>query len=306
MAQAEYGEIAGRWIAWARAFATWRVLRRTAFAVADEQINLVAAGCAYFATVALFPAISTLIAVYGLLFDPRTVEPQLQMLKGLVAPSAYHLIADSVRLLVTKPHGTLTFGLAVSTIITLWSAGAATRSILGALNLAYNIRETRGFLRFQATAMALTVGVIVAAALVLAALVLAPAVMSFIGAPLHARHNVRFFSQIGLFLFVLASFVVLYRYGPSHPPARALFVLPGAVAATLLWLGASTLFSYYVAHLASFDATYGPLGALVGILLGFYVSAFVLLAGAAFNAAIEDEMVDFPKRSTSPGQAAAL
>lgn len=266
-----------------------RVLRRTALAVVDERVSLVAAGCAYYATLALFPAISMLIAIYGMAFDPKTVEPQLQVLKNLLAPSAFHLIADSVRVLVSKPRGTLTFGLLVSTGITVWSASAATRSILGALNLAYGIRESRGFWHFHATALALTLGVIGSAALVLALLVLVPAGISFLGFAYHTRHSVKLISQAALFIFVLAGFQVLYRYGPSRRPAARRLVLPGAFAATLLWAGASWLFTYYIGHLASLDATYGPMAALVGILLGFYVSAFVLLAGAAMNAAIEDE-----------------
>lgn len=275
-----------------------RVLRRTALAIIDEHVSLVAAGCAYYATLALFPAISMLIAMYGMAFDPKTVEPQLLMLKNLLAPSAYHLIADSVQILVRKPRATLTIGLLVSTGITLWSASAATRSIMGALNLAYGIRESRGFVRYHVTAMGLTLGVIGGAASMLAVLVLLPAGLAFFGFGYHTRHSVKLLSQAALFLFVLVGFLVLYHFGPSRRPRRRLLAAPGALAATLLWAAGSWLFTYYVGHLAALDATYGPAAALVGILLGFYVSAFVLIAGAALNAAIEDEIT--PARPAPP------
>ena len=137
----------------------WKsVFKRTAREVATDRISLVAAGCAFYATLALFPAISMLVSIYGLVFDPATVGPQLAVLRDLLPPSAYQLIADRVQVLVSKPPGTLTFSLALSIMIALWSSSTGTKSILGALNLAYEERESRSFIRFQLTALGMTLG----------------------------------------------------------------------------------------------------------------------------------------------------
>jgi membrane protein len=264
-----------------------RVLRRTAREVATDRISLVAAGCAFYATLALFPAISMLVSIYGLVFDPATVGPQLAVLRDLLPPSAYQLIADRVQVLVSKPPGTLTFSLALSIVIALWSASTGTKSILGALNLAYEERESRSFLRFQFTALGMTLGGILAAVVGLAALLLLPAAVALLHISAYAALVARAASFSLLVMFVLLALSLLYRFGPSRRSAGWHWVTPGSLFATLLWLLASALFSFYVEHLASYDATYGPLGAVVGVMMWFYVSALVVMVGAELNAELE-------------------
>lgn len=264
-----------------------RVIQRTAREVITDRISLCAAGCAFYATLALFPAISMLVSIYGLAFDPQTVGPQLAVLRDLLPPSAFQLIADRVQMLVSKPPGTLTFSLLLSILIALWSSATGTKSILGALNLAYEERETRSFLKFQLTALGMTLGGILAAVIGLASLVLLPVLIAFFGISVYAAVIARVGSLLALVVFVLAALSLLYRYGPSRRSAGWHWITPGSAVATLLWLAASALFSYYVGHLASYDSTYGPLGAVVGVMMWFYVSALVVLVGAELNAELE-------------------
>ena len=268
-----------------------RVIIRTAREVITDRISLSAAGCAFYATLALFPAISMLVSIYGLVFDPATVGPQLTQLRGILPPSAYQLIADRVQLLVSKPAGTLTASLAISIMIALWSASTGTKSILGALNLAYEERETRGFLQFQLTAIGMTLGAILAAVVGLASLVLLPVLEQFFYITAYAALITRIGSLAAMLLFVLLALSLLYRFGPSRRSAAWRWVTPGSMVATLLWLAASALFSFYVQHLASYDATYGPLGAVVGVMMWFYVSARAVLVGAELNAELELQTV---------------
>ena len=162
-------------------WAGWKkVLMRTFSEMISDQIGLAAAGCAFYATLALFPAISTLVSLYGLAFDPATVEPQLRVLRDLLPRPAFVLISERVHTLVTQPRGTLTISLIISTLITLWSSSAGTKSILAALNMAYEEKETRSFIRFQATALTMTLCAILGAAMTVALLVFLPAVLDFI------------------------------------------------------------------------------------------------------------------------------
>ena len=276
-------------------WAGWKkVLKRTFSEMISDRIGLAAAGCAFYATLALFPAISTMVSVYGLAFDPNTVEPQLRVLRNLLPRPAFQLISERVHTLVAQPRGTLTISLIIGTLITLWSASAGTKSMIAALNIAYEEAETRSFVRFQATALSMTLCAILGAALAVALLVFLPAVLEFI--PTHfgfeaveagTQTLLRLGSPLVMLLFVGTAFSLLYRFGPSRRVAGWHWITPGSTVATLLWLLASIGFSYYVGHVASYDATYGPLGAVVGIMMWFFVTAYVVLLGAELNAELE-------------------
>ena len=266
----------------------WKsVLRRTAREIISDRISLVAAGCAFYGTLALFPAISMLLSIYGLVFDLVTVEPHLVVLQDLLPPSAYHLIEERVHELVSRPPSTLTLSLLVSTGITLWSAATGTKSILSALNLAYEEQERRSLVRFQVTAFAMTLIALLGAALGLALVVGLPGVLAFVGVTQGVATLVRVGSLGLLMAFVVASLSLLYRFGPSREAARWQWVTPGSLVATVLWLVVSVLFSFYVGHLSSYDAMYGSLGAVVGVMMWFYFTVYVVLLGAELNAELE-------------------
>ncbi len=273
----------------------WKqVLKRTFSEMISDRIGLAAAGCAFYGTLALFPAISMLVSIYGLAFDPQTVEPQMKVLKHLLPGPAYTLIDDRIHMLVSKDHGTLTISLIISVLVTMWSSSAGTKSMLAALNIAYDERESRSFFRFQGTALGMTLGGIIGAVLTLALLVFLPALLDFVPQHFHfeiVEHQTQLLIRIGspvlLVLFIVSAFSLLYRFGPSRQEARWHWVTPGAVVSTVLWLIASAGFSYYVGHVASYDATYGPLGAVIGIMMWFFVTAYVVLLGAELNAELE-------------------
>ncbi len=273
----------------------WKqVIQRTFSEMISDRIGLAAAGCAFYGTLALFPAISMLVSIYGLAFDPQTVEPQMKILQHLLPGPAYVLINDRINMLVSKSHGTLTVSLIISVLVTMWSSSAGTKSMLAALNIAYDERESRSFLRFQGTALGMTLGGIVGAVLTLALLVFLPAALDFVPEHFHitiieqqTQLLIRLGSPLLMVLFVVVAFSLLYKFGPSRQEARWHWVAPGAVVSTVLWLIASAGFSYYVGHVASYDATYGPLGAVIGIMMWFFVTAYVVLLGAELNAELE-------------------
>ena len=264
-----------------------RVLRRTWREIISDRVSLVAAGCAFYGTLALFPAISMLISLYGLVFDPATVEPQLATLQDLLPPSAYQLISERVHMLVAKPPGTLTTGLLISTGVALWSSATGTKSIISALNLAYEERERRSFLRFQLIAFAMTLMALTGAVLGLGFMVGLPPALGMLGFEGNTAALVRAASLLGLVAFVMGSLSLLYRFGPCREAAQWRWITPGSLLATVLWVLASALFSFYVGHLASYDITYGPLGAVAGVMMWFFVTVYVVLLGAELNAELE-------------------
>ena len=273
------------WLGWKA------VLRRTFVEMLTDRASLVAAGCAFYATLALFPAISMMISIYGLLFDPLTVEPQLAVLRDLLPPSAWQLISERVHMLVTQPPVTLGLSLLFSTTITLWSSATGIKSILAALNVAYEEREQRGFLRFQLIAFTITLCAIIGAVVGLALLVGMPYALAFLGVSAHQKFWIRSASFTLLVLSILLGLSLLYRYGPSRSMPKWHWVTPGSLVATLLWIAVSALFSFYVAQFATYDATYGPLGTVVGVMMWFYVTAYAVLLGAELNAELELQTV---------------
>lgn len=256
--------------------------------------TLIAAGCAFYTTLSLFPAISSLISIYGLAFDVQTVTPQLEILRNLLPPGAYGLIYDRIQTLVAEPHSSLTVTLVLSLSVTLWSASAATKSILSALNIAYNTKENRNFFVFQLTALAMTLSAVLGAALTLALMVALPLLLN-LPAWLHIPTppgSIEFLARssgpVVMFLFQILALSALYRFGPDRKaPGQWRWVMPGALFATCTWVIVAFGFSYYVAHIASYNATYGPLGAVIAIMMWFFVSAWVVLMGAELNAEME-------------------
>ena len=271
-----------------RGWQEWRgILTATVEALISDRCSMAAAGCAFYATLALVPAISTLVSLYGLAFSPANVEPQLRYLRGLLPAPAFVLISSRVHDLVTQPPGQLGVHLVVALLVTFWSSGTGTKSMLSALNVAYNVEEQRSFLRFQAVSLGMTLAAILSAVLGIAVLVFVPVVINFIGLEAHAAALIHAAGVAMLLAFVATSIAVLYRVGPSRVRKQVQRIAPGTTVATLLWLVASVALTFYVANLSNFGSTYGPLATVVGIMLWFWVTVYAVLVGAELNAQLE-------------------
>ncbi len=264
-----------------------RALKRSLARMHSHRSTLVAAGCAFYATLALFPALTLLLSLYGLAFSLSSVEPQLGLLRDFVPAEAHTLITREVHALVTRRHGTLGLGAAIGALVTLWSAGAGTRSMLAALTLAYESEEPPSALRLHLTGLGMTLGLLTAGAVALALLVALPALLAHLGVPHRARGLLHGASLCILAASVAASLAGLYGFGPPPRRGEVRVVWPGTVLATGLWLTASTAFSLYVVRIVGLGATFGPLAAAAGLMLWVYVTAYVTLLGAEFNAAME-------------------
>jgi membrane protein len=261
---------------------------RTLRASTSDRVSLAAAGCAFYATLALFPAISMLISVCGLVVDPVTAEQQLNTLSGLLPPPAFGLIEDRVHQLVSQTNGSLSISLLVSFLLTFWSSATGSKSVLSAINVAYDVTEQRPFLQFQAVGLAMTLVAVLCATLAIGVLLLLPPAIQFLGLASHGGGLIHAAGLTMLICFFFVAISLLYRFGPSRPTPHRPRITPGAGLATVLWLVASELLSQYVSRIGSFGATYGSLGAAVGVMLWFYISAYAVLLGAELNARLEE------------------
>jgi membrane protein len=267
----------------------WRILSGTALAMITDRGSMAAAGCAYYATLALFPAITILVSIYGLVFDKEAVEQQLLLLHPILPSPAFALVADRVHDVVAQPVGQLGLRLVVGSAVTFYSAVTGTKSLLSALNVAYNATEQRSYLIFQVVTMGITFGAMVVVVLGIALLVFVPVVINFIGLEAEAGQLIHAAGMLFLLFVASGSFYLLYRVGPSRHRRADQRVIPGVVTATCLWLAVSAGLNYYVANLSNLGATYGSIAAVVGIMLWFYLSAYSVLVGAELNAQLEQD-----------------
>ncbi len=236
---------------------------------------------------------SVVISVYGLLFDPHSVLPHLEILRDLLPPPAFGLIEDRVMQLVARQGGPLTMGLTIGFLISFWSSASAAKAMLSALNVAYDVTEPRPFLENQLIGLLSTLGAVICAVLAIGVLLVLPAAIGFSGMSDGGAMVIQL-ATFGLLLaFFTGGLTLLYARGPSRVPPPRAPVLPGTMLATVLWLVSSWLLSLYVGRLANFDATYGSIGAVVGIMFWFYVSAYAVLLGAELNAQLEMDEPDY-------------
>lgn len=279
--------------------AVWRrALWSVVHALATGEMSLVAAGCAFYATLAVFPAMTTLISLYGLVFDARSVEAQLSYLHHFIPPTAYELLASRIQHLITGRPESLGIGLAISLIFTLYSAASGTKSLIYALNLIHRREESRGIIRFQLMTLGMTLLAILGAALAIGVLVVLPLFFTLVGLKADAAAVTVRLGFIVLAMFMALALGLLYRFGPSFPTGTGHRVIPGAVAAVLVWILVSYGFALYVGKFAAYSQTYGPLATIVGLMMWFYLTAYAVVFGALLNAALERER--FPSMHRSP------
>jgi len=265
------------------------------------------AGCAFYAMLALFPGISIFVSLYGLLSSPLTAERQVEAIAPLLPSELYDLVANRVKELASAPPATLGWNILLSTVLALWSASAASRALMTSLNVAYYEEEKRSLLAFYVTAFILTACGIIGMALGLTVVVAVPVVLAVV--PFGSLSST-VLPAVTWLLFAAVVFLglaALYRIAPSRRQAKWRWITPGSAVAAMLML-LSALFSLYVRNFASYNVTYGSLGAIVVALFWFYLSAYVTLVGARVNAELEletalDTTVGWPK---PPGRRGAF
>ncbi|WP_109096440.1 YihY/virulence factor BrkB family protein [Azospirillum sp. TSH64] len=260
----------------------------------DEQskdnVSMLAAGVAYYALLAIFPAIAALVSIYGLVADPSTIESQLNQLGSLLPPEALSIVSDQARKVATAPSQGLGFGLIFGLMLTLWSASRGTNSMVSALNIAYGEKETRGFLMLAALSMGLTVAGLLFVILAMAMIIAVPAAINIIGLQ---DTPIGWIASLArwpiLAVTIMLALAVFYRYAPDRREPKWRWVSWGSAMATVVWLLGSLGFSIYVSNFGSYNETYGSVGAVVVLLLWFNLTSYVVLLGAELNAEIEHQ-----------------
>lgn len=255
-----------------------RYYRRTE----QAELDLIAAGVAFYAFLAIFPAAAAIIAIWGFISNPSVIRDEIELLRGFLPHDAYSLIFGQVEALLAVPSGNLGLTTLVSTALALWSARAGVAALIRGLNAIHHLPNRSGHWH-QLRAIVLT---FVLVGLVLSALVMAvilPVVLTYLPSAIPSSMLADSNLLLGIVAAVLAVGLA-YRLGPNYTTTRPPLLSWGLLVAVILWVLATRGFTLYLANFASYNRVYGSIGAVVVLLMWLYVSAYAVLLGAAVDA----------------------
>jgi membrane protein len=268
----------------------WRdVLLRVKDDISGKSLSLIAAGTAFYSFLAIPSAFTALIALYGLVFDPRQVEQQLTIFQGIMPALALDIITEQLKTLTSQPHHALGISFAISLGVALWSANSATTSMMTALNVVYEEHEKRNLFRYYATALAMTASAVVFVIVSLVLIAILPAVIDWLPLGPFTKTLTTVLRWPLLMVLFVTGLGIAYRFAPSRRKPKWHWVSWGAFVAVLLWIVVSALFSFYVSHFAAYEKTYGSLAGVVLLLMWLYFSAYAVIIGAELNAELEHQ-----------------
>lgn len=265
----------------------WRALAAVWRMMDEKNLGLIAAGVAFFGMLAIFPGIAAVIAIFGLLADPVVVETQLDLMRNIIPSDAFRLLDAQVSSLVNAPTESLGLATLLSFLAGLWLSRAGVAAMMLGLN-AINRQPNRAGIRHYTTALILTVALVVLAIVALLTIVIVPIVLAFLQLGTITGALVELVRWLVAIMVLLTGLSLLYRFGPNRKGARMAWITPGAFITLLTWAGASAAFSTYLTNFGRYNEIYGSIGAVVALLMWFYISAFLILLGAALNVALED------------------
>lgn len=256
----------------------------------EDNIGLVAAGVAFYAFLALVPLLGATVLTYGLVADPQTVASNVKSLTSVMPQDAAKLIGQQLMSVVQTSGGKKGVGIVIAIAVAIFGARNAAGSIITALNIAYEEEESRGFLRVNLLALAITAAAVLMAVIALFAIAAlgylqrlfphAPSILLTLG---------KVVSYVLLLLGAAAAAATLYRYGPDRKRAKWKWITPGTAFAAVTWLVLTFGFGFYVSKFGNYNKTYGSLATVVILVTWLYLSAYVFLFGAELNSELEHQ-----------------
>ncbi|MDA3921567.1 MAG: YihY/virulence factor BrkB family protein [Salinisphaera sp.] len=263
------------------------ILRRAWKGTVDRNLSLVAGGVTFYLLLAVFPGLAALVSVYGLVANPADVAKVVQSLSGMLPSSIVGLVDNALTQLASASRPRLGLGAIIGIVIALWSSVRGMAGMMAALNIAYDQPERRGFIRLNATAVVLTLVVVIGGLITFALVAGLPVALNRAGI-----HGPRRWIGLAvewplLIVFVMGMMALIYRYGPDRSAQQWQWASLGVIVATILWAFGSVLFSAYIYYFNSYNQTYGSLGLPLILLSWMWLSVFVVLFGAEINGEIQ-------------------
>lgn len=269
-----------------RGIGSFELLKRTLKDFSKDDMTTYASALAYRAIFSLFPFLLFLIAMLGVLDLQEFFTWLREQVSLVLPPDALELVNPVIDQMQNQKSGLLSVGI----VVALWSASIGVRSLMNAMNKAYGVEEGRPAWKLMLLSVLYTIGLAVILLLAAGLMIIGPQVIEWLAEQVGLKEIVvtlwtwlRWPVIVILMMLVVA---VLYYVTPDVEQEFR-FITPGSVLAVIVWIAASVGFGVYVGNFGNYDATYGSVGAVIVLLLYFYISAAVLLFGAEMNSVIE-------------------
>lgn len=253
--------------------------------VGPSQIGVIAAGIAFYALLSVFPAIAAVVALAGRVIEPEAIVAQFETVTRFVPEDAARILIDEAAKVAATGDEGLSLAFALGVALAIYLSTRATKALIHGLNIANAASETRGFLLYWTTVVALTTALVFGGALMFVLLVVTPTVLAFVPeevVPGSTADLVRLVRWGVVSAILLLGLALIYRFGPA--PGRGWrWLTPGAVLAASCWVAGSYGFSLYVTYFANYNASFGSLGGVIILLTWLWLSAHVVLLGAMLD-----------------------
>lgn len=260
----------------------WRFFMAVLERMDKIHMTLIAAGVAFYGMFAVFPGLAALFALWGIWYDPQVIQDFVHVADEFIPKDAANIIYSQVDDLIESGPTQLGWTTAISFMIATISARAGVDALIRGLNAAYGVRSYSTVFGFF-LAYLLTLALVGVVLLGLVTVVIGPLAINFlIEGPLQSW-LISIVPWLVMFALVLIAIGILYRYGPNVKAPRTPILTWGALIAALLWAGASFGFSAYLSSFNSYNRIYGSIGAVIALLMWFYLGGFSVLLGALIN-----------------------
>jgi membrane protein len=254
---------------------------RLAPRIREHNLTLVAAGVAFYAFLALVPALIAFISIYGLVANPDDVTRQVQDVASALPKEVQDFLVFQLTSIVKADASGVSITLVIALLLALWSASGGLAALITGIHVAHERDEPKSFATKRGKALVLTIGAIVFLSVVIFVIAVLPAVLSKAGLGTAGRVVFGIVRWPILAAVMITGIGLLYRLSLKDSPHSWLGVItPGAVVAMVGWLIASALFAVYAANFSNYSKTYGALASIVVLMLWLWLSSLVVLIGA--------------------------
>jgi len=267
-----------------------RIVRRAVSRFQRDHMMNIAAALAYYSFLAIPSALLLAVGVFSVVAGPSAITTVINKLHGIIPKEATTLLESSLRNM-TQHRGTGVAVLSIGGVLALWSLTGAMQNMMWAVNVAYDREDRRGFVRRRLVALMMLAFALLGFVLAFGVLVLGPQLSTWLGNAIGSQTLVKWVWYAGewplLIAGLLVAFAGLMFLAPDEEHPRWRFLSFGAILATLLWIGVSGAFAFYVSRFGSYNKAWGSLAAVVVMLTWLWLSNVALLFGATLNAELE-------------------
>jgi membrane protein len=266
------------------------IFKRAAKETLDDNIPMIASALAYASFFAIPSVLLVVVGLFTLVAGPDTIQNLMHDFRSFMPGDATKLLNQSLTQLEQKPSSGIVMTI-LGFVLAIWSTTGAMNSYMTALNIAYDRKDRRSFLKKRVVALKMAAAIGFAFILIAVLLIFGPAVEHWVGTTLHIQPVLKWVWWIAqwplLVAGLLAAFATTYYLGPDVDHPKWHFLTVGSVIAVFVWLAVSGLFAVYTSTFGSYNKTWGSLSAVIVMLTWLWLTALALLFGAEVNAEIE-------------------